>query len=94
MITLWSVAAGLVWGTLFGLIGARVTKKMTSGSEREISSMSLVRTVMDVIALAASADPEESLLFYAIPAYFCLTASSFCCVACSLGYQPRSAMLL
>ncbi len=53
MITLWSVAAGLVWGTLFGLIGARVTKKMTSGSEREISSMSLVRTVMDVIALAA-----------------------------------------
>ena len=53
MITLWSVAAGLVWGTLFGLIGARVTKKMASGSEREISSMSLVRTVMDVIALAA-----------------------------------------
>ena len=53
MITVWSVAAGLVWGTLFGLIGARVTKKMASGSEREISSMSLVRTVMDVIALAA-----------------------------------------
>ena len=53
MITLWSVAAGLVWGMLFGLIGARVTKKMASGSEREISSMSLVRTVMDVIALAA-----------------------------------------
>ena len=53
MITLWSVAAGLVWGTLFGLSGARVTKKMASGSEREISSMSLVRTVMDVIALAA-----------------------------------------
>ena len=53
MIMLWSVAAGLVWGTLFGLIGARVTKKMASGSEREISSMSLVRTVMDVIALAA-----------------------------------------
>ena len=53
MITLWSVAAGLVWGTLFGLIGARVTKKMASGSEKEISSMSLVRTVMDVIALAA-----------------------------------------
>ena len=53
MITLWSVAAGLVWGTLFGLIGARVTKKMASGSEREICSMSLVRTVMDVIALAA-----------------------------------------
>ncbi len=53
MITVWSVAAGLVWGTLFGLIGARVTKKMANGSEREISSMSLVRTVMDVIALAA-----------------------------------------
>lgn len=53
MITVWSVAAGLVWGTLFGLIGARVTKKMAKGSEREISSMSLVRTVMDVIALAA-----------------------------------------
>ena len=53
MITLWSVAAGLVWGTLFGLIGARVTKKMASGSEKEISSMILVRTVMDVIALAA-----------------------------------------
>ena len=53
MITVWSVAAGLVWGTLFGLIGARVTKKMANGSEKEISSMSLVRTVMDVIALAA-----------------------------------------
>ena len=53
MITVWSVAAGLVWGTLFGLIGARVTKKMAKGSVREISSMSLVRTVMDVIALAA-----------------------------------------
>lgn len=53
MITVWSVAAGLAWGTLFGLIAARVTKKMANGSEREISSMSLVRTVMDVIALAA-----------------------------------------
>ena len=53
MITVWSVAAGLAWGALFGLIGARVTKKMAKGSEREISSMSLVRTVMDVIALAA-----------------------------------------
>ena len=50
---LWSVIAGLVWGGLFGLIGARVTRKMASGSEREISSMSLVRTLLDVVALAA-----------------------------------------
>ena len=50
---LWSVIAGLVWGGLFGLIGARLTKKMASGNERLISSMSLVRTLLDVVALAA-----------------------------------------
>lgn len=48
-----SVIAGLVWGSLFGLIGALITKKMVSGSDRMISSMSLVRTLLDVVALAA-----------------------------------------
>ena len=37
---------------------------------------------------------HPSFRSYAIPAYFCLTASSFCWVACSAGYQPRSAISL
>ena len=48
-----SVIAGLVWGSLFGLVGALITKKMASGNDRMISSMSLVRTLLDVVALAA-----------------------------------------
>ena len=37
---------------------------------------------------------HPSFSSHAIPAYFCLTASSFCWVACSAGYQPRSAISL
>ena len=53
METLWSVIAGLVWGSLFGLIAARMMRKMAAGSEREISSMGMVRMILDVVALAA-----------------------------------------
>lgn len=53
MIILLSVIAGLVWGSLFGLAGSLITKKMVSGDARLISSMSLVRTLLDVVALAA-----------------------------------------
>lgn len=48
-----SIFVGLVWGAIFGLINAAVTKKLASGSEQQLSSMSLIRTLIDVVALAA-----------------------------------------
>ena len=48
-----SVLVGLVWGGLFGLLNAVITKKLSSGDERQLSSMSLIRTLLDVAALAA-----------------------------------------
>jgi len=48
-----SVLVGLVWGGLFGLLNAVITKKLSAGDERQLSSMSLIRTLLDVAALAA-----------------------------------------
>ena len=48
-----SVIAGLVWGAVFGLINAHIMKKAASGSERQLSSVGLVRTLIDAFALAA-----------------------------------------
>ena len=53
MNVLLSILAGLVWGGLFGLLGAAVTKKMASGDERKILSLSTVRLLLDAAALAA-----------------------------------------
>lgn len=48
-----SILVGLVWGAVFGLINAAVTRKLASGNEQQLSSMSLIRTLIDVVALAA-----------------------------------------
>lgn len=48
-----SVLAGLVWGGLFGLLNARITKKIASGDQKQLAVLSLVRTLVDVAALAA-----------------------------------------
>ena len=48
-----SVLAGLAWGAIFGLIGAVITKKMASGDQRKIASLSMIRMLIDVAALAA-----------------------------------------
>jgi hypothetical protein len=49
-----SILAGLVWGAVFGLIGALITKKAAAkGSGAQIASLSLVRMLIDVAALAA-----------------------------------------
>jgi drug/metabolite transporter (DMT)-like permease len=53
MQTFLSVLAGLAWGAIWGLINAAVTKKLASGSEQQLSSMSLIRTLIDAAALAA-----------------------------------------
>ena len=52
MIVVFSVIAGLVWGGIFALINAFLTKKMVSGGEGQVSSLSLVRTLIDAFALA------------------------------------------
>ena len=52
MNTVLSVAAGLVWGAAVALIAAQITKKMVKGGEKEISALSLVRTIIDAAALA------------------------------------------
>ena len=52
MNTALSVVAGLVWGGIFAVINAFITKKMVSGGDRQISSMSLIRTLIDAFALA------------------------------------------
>lgn len=52
-IILLSVLAGLLWGALAGLVNTLVTKKMAGGDARLLSAMSLVRTFIDVAALAA-----------------------------------------
>lgn len=48
-----SILAGLVWGALAGSVNALVTKKMAGGDTRMLGAMSLVRTAIDVAALAA-----------------------------------------
>lgn len=53
MIIVYSLLAGLVWGVLIGLIGAVITKKMASGDQRKIASLSMIRMLIDVAALAA-----------------------------------------
>ena len=53
MIVVYSVLAGLVWGAIFGLIGALITKKIASGDERKIGAMSMLRLLIDAAALAA-----------------------------------------
>ncbi|MBQ3481004.1 MAG: hypothetical protein IJH48_01505 [Oscillospiraceae bacterium] len=53
MNTTLSVIVGLIWGGLFGLIGALITKKMAAGDQKAISSLSLIRTLIDAAALAA-----------------------------------------
>ena len=52
MIVVYSVLAGLVWGGLFGLINALIMKKAASGNERLLGAVSLVRTLIDAVALA------------------------------------------
>ena len=52
MNTVLSVIAGLVWGGIFALIIAFLTKKMISGGDRKVSSLSLIRTLIDAFALA------------------------------------------
>ena len=48
-----SVLAGLLWGGLFGLVNTLLTKKAVSGSAQQISSVGILRTAVDLIALAA-----------------------------------------
>lgn len=48
-----SVLAGLVWGAAVGLVNLLVTKKMMRGSAGQLGAMSLLRTLIDVAALAA-----------------------------------------
>ena len=48
-----SILAGLVWGALAGSVNALVTKKMAGGDTRMLGAMRLVRTAIDVAALAA-----------------------------------------
>ena len=52
MTTTLSVIAGLVWGAIFGLINAKITKKAVSGDDGRLASMSLTRTLIDAFALA------------------------------------------
>ena len=47
-----SVVAGLVWGAAFGLLNAFITKKLISGGEKQLASLGLIRTLIDVFALA------------------------------------------
>lgn len=49
----YSVLAGLVWGGAVGLVNLLVTKKVISSSPEKISAVSLLRTLIDVAALAA-----------------------------------------
>ena len=42
MIVVYSILAGLGWGVLCGLIGAVATKKMASGDQRKIASLSML----------------------------------------------------
>lgn len=48
-----SVLVGLVWGAICGLINAAVTKKLAFGGQQQVSAMGLIRTLVDVAALAA-----------------------------------------
>ena len=48
-----SVLAGLLWGGLCGLVNMLLTKKMASGSAQQISSLGVIRTAVDLVALAA-----------------------------------------
>ena len=48
-----SILAGLVWGGLFGVLNAVITKKLSAGDARQLSAMSMLRTLLDVAALAA-----------------------------------------
>ncbi len=49
-----SIIAGLVWGGLFGLLSARISKRIVAaGDERKIASLSMIRMLLDVAALAA-----------------------------------------
>lgn len=48
-----SVLAGLLWGGLCGLVNMLLTKKMASGSTQQISSLGIIRTAVDLVALAA-----------------------------------------
>ena len=50
---LFSVLAGLVWGGAVGLVNVLVTKKLMMGSANQVGAMSLLRTFLDVAALAA-----------------------------------------
>ena len=49
----YSVLAGLVWGGAVGFVNLPVTKKVISSSPEKISAVSLLRTLIDVAALAA-----------------------------------------
>ncbi len=49
----YSVLAGLVWGGAVGFVNLLVTKKVISSSPEKISAVSLLRTLIDVAALAA-----------------------------------------
>lgn len=52
-IVVFSVLAGLIWGGLVGLANMLVTRKMMRGGTNMLTAMSLVRTFVDVAALAA-----------------------------------------
>ena len=53
MIVVWSILAGFAWGAIFGLAGAMITKKIASGDEKKIASLSMSRMMIDLAALAA-----------------------------------------
>ncbi len=53
MIIALSILAGLLWGALFGLIGAAITKKIAAGDGRKAASLSMLRMLIDAAALAA-----------------------------------------
>ena len=52
MIPVLSVLAGLVWGGLFGMVNILITKKIAAGSAGKLNAMSLLRTLVDLAALA------------------------------------------
>ncbi len=48
-----SILAGLLWGGAAGLVNLLITKKMLKGPAERLTAMGLLRTFIDVAALAA-----------------------------------------
>ena len=53
MNTVWSIVVGLVWGGLFGLLSALVTKKIAAGDTNKVAALGMLRMLIDLAALSA-----------------------------------------